>query len=69
MPPAVSETVRLESPSPVRRYRTGRNRQLNLKVTEDVAQRFYALADHHELVLGDAFARAVTALERELAGA
>jgi len=47
----------------------GRNRQLNLNVTEEVSQRFYALADYHEIVLGDAFARAVTALERELAGA
>jgi hypothetical protein len=70
VPAAASEPVPIpiESLAPVRRYRTGRNRQLNLKVTEEVAQRFYALADHHELILGDAFARAVMALERELSG-
>ena len=50
-------------PMPQRRYRTGRNRQLNLKVTDDVMRRFYALADSQDLILGEAFEQAVTALE------
>lgn len=50
-------------PMPQRRYRTGRNRQLNLKVTDDVLRRFYALADSQDLILGEAFEQAVTALE------
>ncbi len=50
-------------PIPQRRYRTGRNRQLNLKVTDDVLRRFYALADSQDLILGEAFEQAVAALE------
>lgn len=51
-----------------RRYRTGRNQQLNLKVRAEDAAAFYAIADAQGWVLGDAFARAVAALERELKG-
>jgi hypothetical protein len=50
-----------------RRYVTGRNRQLNLKVTEQAAERFYALADANRLVLGEAFEMAIEALEKDLA--
>jgi len=49
-----------------RRYRTGRNVQLNLKVRQEAADAFYALADAEGLVLGEAFERAIAALEREL---
>lgn len=50
-----------------RRYRTGRNVQLNLKVRQEDADAFYALADEKGWVLGEAFQRAVQALkEREL---
>lgn len=49
-----------------RRYRTGRNQQLNLKVRAQDAAAFYAIADAQGWVLGDAFARAVAALAREL---
>lgn len=49
-----------------RRYRTGRNQQLNLKVRAEDAAAFYAIADARGWVLGDVFARAVAALEREL---
>lgn len=48
-----------------RRYRTGRNVQLNLKVRQEAANAFYALADQLDLVLGEAFERAVDALRRE----
>jgi hypothetical protein len=50
-----------------RRYVTGRNRQLNLKVTDSAAERLYALADANRLVLGEAFEMAIEALERDLA--
>jgi hypothetical protein len=53
----------------VRRYRTGRNQQLNLKVRAEDAEAFYALADQHGWVLGETFARAVAALQREVSDA
>ena len=49
-----------------RRHRTGRNQQLNLKVRAQDAEAFYAIADAEGWVLGEAFARAVAALAREL---
>lgn len=49
-----------------RRYRTGRNVQLNLKVRREAVDAFYRLADERGWVLGEAFERAVEALEREL---
>jgi hypothetical protein len=49
-----------------RRYRTGRNRQLNLKVTDEALRRFYALADLQGKVLGEVFEQAVEALEAQL---
>lgn len=50
----------------VRRYRTGRNQQLNLKVRAEDASAFYALADQHGWVLGETFTRAIAALQREI---
>ena len=49
-----------------RRYRTGRNVQLNLKVRQEAADAFYLLADQTGLVLGEVFEQAVEALAREL---
>ena len=49
-----------------RRYRTGRNVQLNLKVRQEAADAFYRLADSTGLVLGEVFERAVEALAQEL---
>lgn len=49
-----------------RRRRTGRNEQLNLKVTKEAKASFYDIADKYGLVLGDVFERAVQALSREL---
>jgi hypothetical protein len=48
-----------------RRYRTGRNVQLNLKVRQEDADAFYALADEKGWVLGEAFQRAVEALREK----
>ena len=47
-----------------RRHRTGRNVQLNLKVRQVDADAFYALADQHGWVLGEAFQKAIDALRR-----
>jgi hypothetical protein len=48
-----------------RRHRTGRNVQLNLKVTQEDADAFYALADKHGWVLGEAFHMAIAALKQK----
>lgn len=70
---AESAAFRSREPQPgvpvrrlMRRHRTGRNVQLNLKVRQEAADAFYALADRTGMVLGEAFERAVAALEREL---
>jgi len=50
-----------------RRYRTGRNVQLNIKVRAETLESFYALADREGWVLGETLERAITALTKELA--
>lgn len=68
---AVAEPASFRSRDPIaaeprreqRRYRTGRNVQLNLKVRQEDADAFYALADRHGWVLGEAFQRAIEALQ------
>ena len=49
-----------------RRYRTGRNTQLNIKARTEAIDTFYAIADKQGWVLGETFERAVDALKREL---
>ncbi len=49
-----------------RRYTTGRNVQLNVKVRSETLDRFYALADGQGWVLGETLERAVSALEKQL---
>jgi hypothetical protein len=78
---AVSEAAKFQSREPPRdirpeppkreprRYRTGRNIQLNIKARADAIEAFYAIADRKGWVLGETFERAVAALERELDGA
>jgi hypothetical protein len=51
---------------PRRGRRTGRNIQLNIKITSETLEAFYRLADEHGWVLGETFERALAALEREL---
>lgn len=53
------------APRTQRRHTTGRNRQLNIKATEETIARFYAIADAQGWVLGEAFERAVDALEKD----
>jgi hypothetical protein len=49
-----------------RRHRTGRNTQLNIKAQPQTIDRFYRIADKQGWVLGEAFERAVAALDKEL---
>src|ERR1700722_51409 len=48
-----------------RRYRTGRNRHLGIKATDETVERFYKAADTRNLPLGEALRLALDALERE----
>ena len=48
-----------------RRRRTGRSHQLNLKVTTEAAQHFAKLADANKWGFGEAFEKAVAALEEK----
>jgi hypothetical protein len=76
---AVSEALNFRSREPVpttqeeplkrepRRYRTGRNVQLNIKVRAESLESFYELADKEGWVLGETLERAITALKKELA--
>jgi len=54
------------APREPRRYRTGRNVQLNLKVRRETVDTFYAIADQRGWVLGEAFEHAVAALKKKL---
>ena len=77
---AVSEAAQFQSREPrsdaapatltkrePRRYRTGRNMQLNIKARTEAIEAFYAIADQHGWVLGETFERAIDALKRDLA--
>jgi len=50
----------------VRRYRTGRNVQFNIKALQETVDTFYALTDAQGWVLGYTLQRAIEALQREL---
>jgi len=60
--------VSRERPRMGRRLRTGRDRQLNLKVRDADLERFYAIADAEKITLGEAFERALDALEEKRRG-
>ncbi len=49
-----------------RRYRTGRNMQINIKAQAGTIERFYKIADKQGWVLGETFERAIAALARDL---
>jgi len=71
---AVAEGAKFQSREPVkapnqrqqRRYRTGRNIQLNTKVTMSTRDGFYEISERHNWVLGETLERALQALRREL---
>ena len=60
---APTEAPRAAVPTAVRRYTTGRNRQLNLKASDATIARFYRLADAQQITLAELFERAIDALE------
>ena|SRR5579862_4078115 len=60
-PPVVVEVKRDQ-----RRYRTGRNVQLNIKVKAVTLDAFYKIADREGWVLGETLERAVQALDESL---
>jgi hypothetical protein len=59
------EQIAREHGFPSRRYRTGRNQQINIKATAETIERLYRLADSEHLPLGELLARALDAFERE----
>lgn len=46
-----------------RRYRTGRNQQINIKATQQVIERLYKMADVRRVPLGELLEQALDALE------
>ena len=52
---------------PLRRRRTGRNIQLNIKVSQATADELYRLADEQDWVLGETLEYALEALRAKLA--
>jgi hypothetical protein len=48
-----------------RRYKTGRNQQINIKATSQVIERLYKMADARGVPLGELLERAIDALEKE----
>ena len=67
--PAARAPVAAKPTQAVRRYTTGRNRQLNLKASAETIERFYRLADAHQVPLAELFELAVDALETARKGA
>jgi len=47
-----------------RRYKTGRNQQINIKATSQVIERLYRLADARHVPLGELLEQALDALEK-----
>ena len=60
------EPVKSTKPRQQRRYRTGRNIQLNTKVTMSTRDGYYEISDRYNWVLGETLERALQALRREL---
>lgn len=75
-----SETVETSAPSPApatppatvaqpvrqpRRHVTGRNRQINIKATEETIEQLYRIADAMNLPLGAVLEQALAALDRQ----
>lgn len=53
--------------APGRRYKTGRNQQINIKATAQVIERLYKIADAKRIPLGELLEQALDALEKEKA--
>jgi hypothetical protein len=65
--PSASAPAIVEAMTPRRRrYTTGRNQQLNVKATAATVERFYRLADHQGVPLGELLEQALQALEKAI---
>jgi hypothetical protein len=62
--PLVTAPPSSSSARSIRRRRTGRSAQLNLKVRPDTIEQFYAIADANGWGLGEAFEKAVDLLTK-----
>jgi len=51
--------------TPRRRFKTGRNQQINIKATAEVIERLYKLADTRHVPLGELLEQALDALENQ----
>jgi hypothetical protein len=62
--PVIVEPVPAAAPARAqRRYTTGRNRQINIKATDETIDTLYRIADEMNLPLGAVLEEALTALE------
>lgn len=52
------------TPTKQRRYKTGRNQQINIKATSQVIERLYKMADAKRVPLGELLEQALDALEK-----
>lgn len=63
-----TETAKTATPPPARqprRHVTGRNRQINIKATEETISELYRIADDMGLPLGAVLEQALAALDRQ----
>lgn len=67
--PIKAAAVPEEPAAPLRRRRTGRNVQFNIKTKAETIEAFTRIADANGWGLGETFERATELLERELASA
>ena len=65
---AIEEKPVVQTKREPRRYRTGRNVQFNVKVSQQTADAFYAISDRFGWVLGETLEQALKALEAQVAG-
>lgn len=54
------------APGKQRRYKTGRNQQINIKATPQVIERLYKMADAKRVPLGELLEQALNALEKSV---
>jgi hypothetical protein len=59
-----ARTPAARPPGKQRRYKTGRNQQINIKATQQVIERLYKLADAKRIPLGELLEQALEALEK-----
>ena len=59
-------TPAARAPRKQRRYKTGRNQQINIKATPQVIERLYKMADAKRVPLGELLEQALVALEKSV---